>query len=88
MEINEATEIIREFGKHTSRSYEIVTGQKFDSDDMPLNYLATGLCAYIALDWANKVDQSNIDEAYNCLVDSLERMVLDMIRNDNHIIFE
>ena len=89
MKLNEATKIIRRFGKATSTAYERVSGNKFQLEG-GFNHsdLFAGIAAYVALDWENTVEPSNIDEAYNVVMHSLRNIVLDMIEADNGFRFK
>ena len=89
MKISEAAKIIRRFGKATSKSYERVSGKKFELEgDFKNSDLFAGLAAYVALDWKNTVEPSNIDEAYDVVMHSLRNIVLDMIEADDGFEFK
>ena len=89
MKLNEAAKIIRRFGKATSKSYERVSGKKFELEGEPKHSdLLAGLAAYVALDWRNTVEPSNIDEAYDVVMHYLRNIVLDMIEADDGFKFK
>jgi|SaaInlV_120m_DNA_3_1039746.scaffolds.fasta_scaffold43400_2 hypothetical protein len=88
MKLSEAANIMRKFGKATSQSYEKVTGEKFElNGDFKNSDLFAGLAAYVALDWADSVEHSNVDDAYKRIMRSLQNIVLDMIEEDKEIKF-
>jgi|GEM_PF-3103864 len=89
MKLNEAAKIIRRFGKATATSYERVSGKKFKLEGEPKHSdLLAGLASYVALDWRNTVEPSNIDEAYDVIMNSLRNIVLDMIEADDGFKFK